>query len=138
MHIYLIGPLRTPVIPELGRTLRTWGHTVFDDWFGAGPKADDSWQEYETVRGRSYKEALKGLAAEHTFEWDLKHIREADAGVLVLPAGKSAHLELGYMIGRGQRGYVFMPEMPKRWDLMYRLAHGVYHTMGGLKKGLSK
>ncbi len=48
------------------------------------------------------------------------------AGVLVLPAGKSGHLELGYLIGQGKPAYIWMPEEPDRWDVMYRFADAVF------------
>jgi hypothetical protein len=133
--IYLIGSLRNPKIPQIAKELRGDGHFVFDDWFSPGPQCDDEWQKYEHERGRSYKEALEGHHAEHQFAFDLKHIRAAEVGVLVLPAGKSGHMELGYMIGRGQRGYILLEEPePARYDLMYKFAHGIAETLEELKE----
>ena len=133
--IYLIGSLRNPKIPQIANILRGDGHQVFDDWFSPGPQCDDEWQDYERNRGRSYKEALEGYHAQHQFEFDRKHIMAADIGVLVLPAGRSGHLELGYMIGRGQRGYILLegPE-PDRYDLMYLFAHGIAEDIEQLKE----
>lgn len=120
--VYLIGSLRNPAIPELGVSLRNLGYDVFDDWFGAGHEADDEWQRYEQVRGRHYGEALQGHAAEHIFHFDKKHLDRCDTGILALPAGKSGHLELGYMIGQGKRSFIMFNEVPERWDLMYKFA----------------
>jgi hypothetical protein len=125
--IYLIGSLRNPKIPQVANILRSAGHDVFDDWYSPGPKCDEEWKNYEQCRGRTYKEALRGYHAEHQFDFDLHHLRRVEIGVLVAPAGRSAHMELGYMIGRGQRGYILMegePD-PDRWDLMYKFAHGI-------------
>lgn len=123
MNIYVIGSLRNPEVPVLGNHLRTLGHKVFDDWHGAGPNADDHWQEYETIRGRSYPEALQGFAANNTYQFDLRHIRVADLGILMLPAGKSGHLEFGYMMGQGKKGFIYFSEgLPERWDVMYLFA----------------
>ena len=126
--VYLIGSLRNPKIPQVANILREAGHDVFDDWFSPGPNCDDEWKTYEQLRGRSYLEALKGYHAEHQFDFDLHHIRRVEAGVLVAPAGRSAHMELGYMIGRGQKGYILLEgELdPSRWDLMYKFAHGIF------------
>jgi nucleoside 2-deoxyribosyltransferase len=99
---------------------------VFDDWFAAGPEADDKWQEYETIRGHSYKEALSGFAARHVYHFDKHHLDHADLGILALPAGKSGHLELGYLIGRQRPCYVLFDKVPDRWDVMYQLATDVY------------
>ena len=73
--IYLIGSLRDKRIPEIGNELREkTGHEVFDDWFAPGPRADDHWKEYESSRGRSYKQALSGFAASHIFAFDKFHL----------------------------------------------------------------
>lgn len=119
--VYLIGSLRDERIVLLGKRLREEaGVEVFDDWHAAGPTADDSWQKYETLRGRSYKEALHGLAAEHVFEFDRRHLSRATHVVLVMPCGKSGHLELGWSVGKGKKGYVLFDKEPERWDQMYQ------------------
>jgi hypothetical protein len=127
--IYLIGSLRNPAIPEIGVKLRELGYDVFDDWFAGGKIADDEWQAYETARGRSYGEALKGYAAKHVFGFDRHHLDRADIGVLVLPAGKSGHLELGWILGRAKRGYVLFDKSPERWDVMYQFADGIFFEL---------
>lgn len=119
--IYLIGSLRNPDVPKVAASLRAAGIEVFDDWYAAGPDADDRWRDYEIGRGRTYIEALDGLAANHVFDFDRCHLQQCDAALLVLPAGKSGHLELGYVIGRGKRGYILL-DSPDRWDVMYRFA----------------
>jgi nucleoside 2-deoxyribosyltransferase len=124
--IYLIGSLRNPSIPELGEALRNLGYEVFDDWHAAGPTADDEWQRYEKARGHSYPNALRGWAAKHVFEFDKKHLDRCDAAVLVMPAGKSGHLELGYMAGKGKRTFVMFEQEPERWDVMYQFAEEVF------------
>lgn len=120
--IYLIGSLRNPEIPVIAKALRDAGHEVFDDWYAAGPEADDYWQRYEQNRGRSYIQALDGLAVDHVFQFDRTHLDRCDVGVMVGPAGKSAHLELGYVVGRGKPGYVLLDKEPDRWDAMLRFA----------------
>ena len=133
MNIYLIGSLRNEKVPQIGNILRkAFPSTasnprtqVFDDWFAAGPEADDYWRKYELSRGRTFIEALEGKAAENTFTFDKLHLDSADVGVLVLPCGKSGHLELGYLRGRGRPAIVLLEEgedNTRRWDLMYKLA----------------
>ena len=133
--IYLIGSLRSPKVPEVAQKLRAAGHIVFDDWFAAGPEADDYWQKYEQERGHNYKQGLAGYAAHHVFNFDKHHLDTNDLAVLMLPAGKSGHLELGYMIGTGKPGYIlFDDEMPDRWDVMYLFAAGVFFNIEELLK----
>jgi nucleoside 2-deoxyribosyltransferase len=124
--IYLIGSLRNPKILELGNELRLEGFEVFNDWMAAGPEADDYWQKYEQGSGRTYDEALKGWAAQNVYHFDKLHLDRCDAGVLVLPAGKSGHIELGYMIGTRKPGFILMDKEPERWDVMYNFASGVF------------
>lgn len=121
--IYLIGSLRNPHIPTYGQALRSMGFNVFDDWFAAGPEADDKWQDYERRRGHTFCQALAGYAAEHVFTFDLYHLQQADLGVLIMPAGKSGHLELGYLLGRNKPGFILLENNePERWDVMYQFA----------------
>ena len=137
VKIYLIGSLRNPEVPKIANRIRELGFEVFDDWYAAGPEADDKWRDYEKARGHTYKEALKGLAADHVYQFDLKHLNECDIAVLYLPAGKSGHLELGYVIGKGKKGYILL-DNPERWDVMYLFADGVFHNFEELKKELEK
>jgi len=124
--IYLIGSLRNPEVPLLSDRLRLEDHEVFDDWYAVGPEADDYWQKYETARGKSYAEALLSYAASHVFAFDVLHLKRCDTGVLILPAGKSGHLEMGWMLGQGKRGFIYFPDgEPERWDVMYQFATGV-------------
>lgn len=124
--IYLIGSLRNPAVPDLAEQLRQLDFDVFDDWMAAGPEADDFWQKYENYRGRSFDEALAGHAAQHVFQFDKFHLDRCDAAILLLPAGKSGHLELGYMIGSGKLGFILMDKEPERYDVMYNFAVGVF------------
>ncbi len=132
MKGYVIGSLANPAIPAMGNALRAIGIDAFDDWYGAGREADKSWQEYEKLRGRDYVEALHGRAATHIFDFDYRNLNDADFGVLVMPAGKSGHLELGYLIGQGKPGYIVLAGEPDRYDLMSRFTivsgGGVFRT----------
>jgi hypothetical protein len=46
-------------------------------------------------------------------------LRRADVTVLVLPCGRSAHLELGYAVGAGQRTVVLLDNPLSEPELMY-------------------
>lgn len=137
-RVYLIGSLRNPVVPEFGRTLRRAGLEVFDDWHAAGPEADDHWQKYETAKGLSFIQALKGAAAQHVFAFDKHNLDASDAAVLILPAGKSGHLELGYMAGKGKKTYILIDKEPDRFDVMYCFATGVFASPTALSAELQR
>lgn len=127
--IYLIGSLRNREVIKLGNELRKRGFDPFDSWIAAGPEADDYWMDYANQRGLSYKEALNDYSARNVFEFDRSHLDRCDCAVLVLPAGKSAHIEMGYMVGSGKFVFVYFPSVPDRYDVMYNFATEVCFSM---------
>lgn len=137
--IYLIGSLKTPRAREVAKALREHGFDVFDDWAAAGEKADWYWEDYEReYRNRNFREALKGKAAINSFEFDLRHLLACDAAVLVAPAGKSAHLELGLILGRSRPGFILLDGEPKEFDLMYKLATDICYDIEELVVAMGK
>jgi hypothetical protein len=134
--IYLIGSLRNPRIPVIAAELRAAGHDVFDDWYSAGETADDSWRDYERARGHTLIKALQGYAAQHVFSFDKYHLQRCDAAVLAMPAGKSAHLELGWVLGQGKPGYILLDSDPDRYDVMLAFATAVVSTVDQLLEKL--
>ncbi len=123
--LYLIGSLRNPRVPELARSLREKHPDleVFDDWFAAGAEADDQWKEYEQARERTYQEALSGHAAKHVFDFDKSHLDRATHVLLVLPAGKSGHMEVMYAAYGAPlkpRTAILLDAGDVRWDVMYQ------------------
>lgn len=127
--IYLMGSMRSERVRAVASTLRAYRHEVFDDWHSPGPEADDYWQTYEKARGRTYREALNGAHAWNVFQFDRTNLNRANTGILVMPAGKSAHMELGYLIGQGKPGYILLEQEPERWDIMYRFATDVFYNI---------
>ena len=136
--IYVVGSLRNPTIPEIGNALEAIGWEAFTDWHAAGPEADDYWQKHERERGRNYREALRGYHAGHVFDFDYRHLNRSCAGLLVLPAGKSCHLELGYLRGQDKPVFALFQEEPKdgRWDIMYRFCKQVFFSTEEMIEGL--
>lgn len=121
--LYLIGSLRNEAIPRLAKSLRKSlpSFEIFDDWYAAGPEADDFWKEYEQTRGRSYCDALEGHAARNVFEFDRRHLETSTHAVLVLPAGKSGHMEAMYAKYKvGIPTAVLLDPADVRWDVMYQ------------------
>lgn len=62
----------------------------------------------------SHPVAIEGFSA------DFAAMERADTFVLVLPCGKSAHLELGWAVGAGKRTAILL-EDPVEPELMYRM-----------------
>ncbi len=137
LSVYIGGSMRNPRVPEVAKRLREAGFDAFDDWHCVGPEADDFWQKYEKDRGRTYEEALHGPHAMNVFEFDKGHLDRCDAFVLVMPAGKSGHMELGYMAGQGKDCYVLFDKEPERYDIMYLFANDVFFHEEDLLEELS-
>ena len=135
--IYLIGSLRNENVPIVGDKIRGQGFDVFDEWYSAGRIADDSFKDYFKQRGISYPEALKSYAARHIFEFDRRHLDRCDGAVLVCPAGRSGHMELGYMVGRNKPTFVLMDSDEDRWDLMYQFTNGIFFDIDKLIEEIS-
>ena len=73
--------------------------------------------------------------AEQQFEADLMALQQADTCVLVLPCGRSAHTEAGWMAGAGKRVIVYIPEMVEP-ELMYKLFDRVVGSLDSLIESL--
>ncbi len=77
----------------------------------------------------NYKEALADHGAQHVYNFDRTFLTRASTVVLVLPAGKSGHLELGWALGQGKRGFILLDGEPDRYDVMYNFSTGVCLSM---------
>lgn len=138
MRVYLIGSLGNGEVPYVAEILRAAGHEVFASWFAAGPEADRHWEMYERGRGLTFEAALRDYAAQAVFNFDRRHLEACDVAVLLMPAGRSGHLELGYAIGKGKRGFICHPSEPERWDVMAAFAERVCIGVDELKEALAK
>ena len=138
MSIYIIGSLANPKIPVVANELRSVGFDVFSSWYCASENADVRWQEHEQGRGLTYIEALKDFAAQQVFKFDKYHLDGCDTAVLVYPAGRSGHLELGYAVGQGKHTFILMDQEPVKWDVMLNFADAVFSNIEDLVKELKQ
>ena len=143
--IYIIGALKNAEITNIAAELRPKDnysnrveYDVFDQWITPGPEADQYLFEYSKKRGWNYKEALTCDAAKNNFDFDKRHIDSADIVVMVMPSGKSAHLELGYSIGMGKEAHILFDKEPERFDLMYNFVpvDNIHFSVESLKNRL--
>lgn len=138
MKIYLIGTFKNERIESLGAKLRALGMEVFDDWKASHPDSDQTLWAYYKRRGFTYKEALNSPAAQVGFQFDMHHLKECDAGVLVMDAGRSAHLEAGLLCGWGKPIYVLLDKSPERLDLMTAMLTDIFETEDELVAALQQ
>lgn len=84
---------------------------------------DTDWQGWTMEQ---YREALKHDYAQLGFSRDFNAMKASDTCVLVLPCGRSAHLEAGWMKGAGRKVIAFIPPNERiEPELMYGLLDGI-------------
>src|SRR5690606_14054491 len=117
--------------------LRNEGFEVYD-FKNPGPgdhgfhwsEIDKDWKNWlpeEFIAGLSHPVAELG------FSKDMKALTECDGCVLVLPCGRSAHLELGQAVGAGKKTAVFAPpEHQMEPELMYKMCGLISTDLGAI------
>ena len=128
LSVYVASSWRNEHQPGVVAALRADGIDVYDFRHPAAGDDGFAWREVEAA-AKPWDAAMLTRALAHprsaeAFASDFGGMRAATACVLVLPCGKSAHLEAGWLAARGCPLVVFMPE-PSEPELMYRLAPGL-------------
>ena len=140
---YVATSWRNPMQAEVVRALRYDGHRVYDfknpvpgdhgfSWRGVTDVPREKWTAEHFSR-----EVLDHPSAARGFGLDMDALEACSACVLVLPCGRSAHLELGYAVGRGKLTIVYMPKLEEP-ELMYRMCDYVETTLDGVRLQLSR
>lgn len=129
LRLYVASSWRNEVYPSVVAALVEAGHDVYD--FRSAPTAfawkhiDPEWEAWDVA---GFLGALSHPLAQSGYRSDAEAMRQADAGVLVLPSGRSAHIEAGWMVGRGKPLCIYAPNWEPEShppELMYLLAHDV-------------
>jgi hypothetical protein len=140
-RIYVASSWRNPYYPDVVERLRRAGHEVYDfrnpPHGGAGFHWTDIDENAPDWTFAEYAEGLRHPLAERQFQADIDALAWADTCVLVLPSGRSAHTEAGYMAGAGKRVIVYIPEMVEP-ELMYKLFNGVVGSLEDLVRALNQ
>lgn len=131
MRIYVASSWRNAHQPAVVERLRADGHEVYDFRNPAhGEKGfawsdiDPNWLKWSPA---DFVAALDHPIAKHGFVRDMDALHWCDACVLVLPCGRSAHLELGWAAGAGKKTCIYAPELPEP-ELMYGIVGRVCTT----------
>jgi nucleoside 2-deoxyribosyltransferase len=137
MLVYIVSSLKNKdAVIALANELEAQGIDPFMDWLCPGPDADDFLRDYYKARRKGYKETLRCAAAQNIYKFDKKWMDRSDAVVMVMPCGKSAHVELGYAVGRDKPTYILFDAEPERVDVMHNYATDVFFTKDELFKTL--
>ena len=125
MKIYVASSWQNRHQQGVVAMLRRWGHQVYDfreHGFG-WEEIDENWERWTT---HDYVTGLRHPIAEGAFQEDYRALRWANACVLVMPCGRSAHLEAGWSVGQGKPTCFFFPtEWPASTPVPVDLMHGL-------------
>lgn len=106
MKIYVASSWRNLLQPGIVASLRSLGYEVYDfrnpgkeqtgfNWREIDPNWSN-WNQYE------WRKALNHPVARRGYESDYNALINCDAVVMVLPCGKSAHMEAAFMAAKGK------------------------------------
>lgn len=140
-RVYVASSWRNEYYPSVLVALRASGVDVYDF---RNPMPGDNgfaWSQVEATpkpwTAPTLIRALTHPRAQQSYGNDHAGMMSARACVLVLPCGKSAHLEAGWFAGRELPLVVYMPE-PSEPELMYLLARRlrIVSTIGEIAPAL--
>ena len=122
--IYVASSWDNPMQPSLVEELRRRGHKVYDFRHPHGQNCKSVWEELnmklEGLYGEDVAEALDHPLARKRFLEHQEAMSDVDTCILLLPSGRSAHIEAGYLKGLGKKVYVVGSVFDElRPELMY-------------------
>lgn len=131
MKIYVASSWRNHIQPQIVQVLRSHGHEVYD--FKNPPNGsgfawssiDENWEQWDT---NEYKKALEHPLAIAGFKSDFDAMNWADICVMVLPCGRSANTEAGFMAGEKKPVIVFTQD-DQEPELMYKIYHSITNDL---------
>lgn len=128
-RVYVASSWRNQDQPLVIRALQAAGGFEAYDFRNPDPtnhgfhwsEIDRDWQCWTT---KKFFAALAHPIAIDGFKRDMAALEGADACILVMPCGRSAHLEIGYAIGAGKLAIIYMPYQTGTYEpeLMYKMA----------------
>lgn len=130
-RVYVASSWRNTIQQTICQLLVEAGHQIYDFRNPPGQAGfawrdiEDGWKEWSNEKYRDI--LLHHPKAAHGFTADMRGMLWADTCVLVLPCGRSAHLEGGWFAGAGRRLIVYMPAKEEP-DLMYLMAQHLCFT----------
>lgn len=120
-RIYVASSWRNEYQPSVVAELRSAGHEVYDFREGKSFRWEEIDPEWKAWAAGQYRTMLVAHPrAAQGFLNDFRAMMWADTCVLVLPSGRSAHLEAGWFCGANKRCFILTRdgEEPELMNLM--------------------
>jgi hypothetical protein len=143
-YVYVASSWRNAMQPAVCATLRAAGIDHYDFKRPRPGETGFHWSEVmpsyrkapsgpghveQLADAEEYVKALDHPIAVDGFRSDFEAMKAADCCVLVLPCGRSAHLELGWFVGQGRRTAILLDGPEVTPELMYRMVDFIAPTM---------
>ncbi|MGB1214629.1 MAG: hypothetical protein ACPG4X_14790 [Pikeienuella sp.] len=140
-RIYVASSWRNQYQETVVDLLKMDGHDVYD--FKNPPHGDGGFHwsaidpDWQNWTPEVYREHLmRSPIAAHGFNADFRAMHWCDTCVLVMPCGRSAHLELGWCAGAGKRTMILLENGEP--ELMYLIADDIVTSMDEMRRVLGK
>lgn len=129
-RIYLASSWRNTHQPRLVPVLREAGHSVYDFRHPTPSKSGFQWDNIDMNWQRWTPVAFAHIlpnneTAQAGYAVDKAALDWCDTCVCLLPCGRSAHLEAGYVIGKGKPTLFYLDPEQFEPELMYLLGDGL-------------
>lgn len=128
LRIYVASSWRNTHQPFIVEALRMAGFEVYDFRNPPG-KSGFHWSdidpEWKAWVPEQFAAMLAHPIAQQGFASDMDALKACDICVLVMPSGRSAHLEAGHAIGAGKPTAIFVTD-PQEPELMYLMATALF------------
>ena len=138
--IYVASSWRNSYQPKVVGYLRGKGFHVYDFKNPEHGNTGFLWSEIDpnwlAWTPEQFKKALDHPIAKNGFKLDFNAMKDSDICILVLPCGRSAHTEAGWMSGVGKKVYVYIPE-PNEPELMYKIYDDIFTNLDILIEEIS-
>src|SRR5690606_12335118 len=110
---YVASYWRNEIQPAVVRVLREACHEVYDFRYPRPGDHGFHWSEidpeWKSWSPEQFGNSLDHHVVRNAFRSAMTALERCDACVLVLPCGRSAHLELGWAVGAGKIAVVYQP-----------------------------
>ena len=135
MKIYLASSWKNKdAVLKMAKVLRDYGHEV-DAFCDETARVSFNWSELlETMdlEGIDITEQDATTMLDHwrvqdAFTEDKQWLDWADAVIMLMPCGRSAHLEAGYAVGSGKKLYIVGGFEKGEFEVMYGFADGLFY-----------
>ena len=149
-RIYIASSWRNQYQQQLVEELRKRGHKVYDFKHPYGRNDVPVWESVSVtqnlrsayvekcLKGGEFKRMLLDRQSIKRFEEHFTAMQDADTCILLLPAGRSSHIEAGHMNGMGKRVFVMDTSKEVTPELMYLALNDYFFDFEELYKAVDK